>query len=109
MIRRPLRISSHRVLHELRYPHSTLWAPLREPTLYYSLYIGASKSRSISYLSSRTFTVELRSKGWHYWRTYGDKEDIKGPYSSMSSVTLMIARELKRELSKRDAAHALPE
>jgi hypothetical protein len=55
------------------------------------------------------FTVELRAKGWHYWPTYGDKADINGPYSSMASVTLMIARELKRELTKRDAVHVLPE
>ncbi len=56
-----------------------------------------------------TFSVELRAKGWHYWPTYGDKENVKGPYSSIASVTLMIARELKRELTKRDAVHALPE
>jgi hypothetical protein len=24
------------------------------------------------------FTVELRTKGWHFWRTYGDKSDMKG-------------------------------
>jgi hypothetical protein len=54
------------------------------------------------------FTVEKRAKGWHYWRTYGDKDDVKGPYSSTSSVSLMIARELKRELTKRDAVHELP-
>jgi hypothetical protein len=27
------------------------------------------------------FTVELRAKGWYFWRTYGDKTDTKGPYS----------------------------
>jgi hypothetical protein len=25
------------------------------------------------------FTVELRAKGWYFWRTYGDKSDTKGP------------------------------
>lgn len=48
------------------------------------------------------FTVELRQKGWFYWPTYGEKAEAKGPYSSMASVTLMIARELKREITKRD-------
>jgi hypothetical protein len=33
-----------------------------------------------------------------YWKTYGDKDDAKGSYYSPSSVTLMIARELKREI-----------
>ena len=53
------------------------------------------------------FTVELRSKGWHVWKTYGDKADAMGPYSSMASVTLMIARELKREITKRDAQFSM--
>lgn len=57
------------------------------------------------------YTVESRGGKWFYWRTarYGDKEHRKGPYGSMASVTLMIARELKRELTKRDTAHQLPE
>ena len=55
------------------------------------------------------WTVECRAKGWYFWRTYGDKTDAKGPYSSLSSVTLMIARNLKREVAKRDAVHQLPE
>jgi hypothetical protein len=49
------------------------------------------------------FTVELRPKGWYFWR------DTKGPYSSEASVTLMIARQLRREIVKRDAVHKLPE
>jgi hypothetical protein len=49
-----------------------------------------------------TFTVELREKGWFYWPTYGEKDEAKGPYGSMASVTLMIARELKREVTKRE-------
>ena len=53
--------------------------------------------------SLKEFTVERRTRGWFYWRTYGEKDDAKGPYSSMASVTLMIARELKREITKRDA------
>jgi hypothetical protein len=56
----------------------------------------------------KEFTVEYRPRGWFYWRTYGEKTDAKGPYSSVSSITLMIARELKREITTRDAAHQLP-
>jgi len=55
----------------------------------------------------KEFTVELRAKGWYYWRTYGDKDNVKGPYSTMASVTLMIARELKKEMVKRDAPYSL--
>ena len=55
------------------------------------------------------YTVELRTRGWFFWKTYGDKTDAKGPYSSPASVSLMIARQLKREFIKRDAVHALPE
>ena len=57
------------------------------------------------------YTVEGRADQWFFWKTarYGDKEERRGPYSSIASVTLMIAREMKREVSKRDAAHQLPE
>jgi hypothetical protein len=56
----------------------------------------------------KEFTVELRPKGWYFWRTYGDKNEAKGPYKNPTSVSLMIARELKREILKRDAVHQLP-
>ena len=55
------------------------------------------------------FTVELRGKGWYFWRTYGDKSDVNGPYRSEASVTLMIARQLRREIVKRDGVDKLPE
>jgi len=57
------------------------------------------------------FTVEHRDGKWYYWRTarYGDREERKGPYGSMASVTLMVARELKREIAKREERHQLPE
>ena len=56
------------------------------------------------------FTAENRGGKWYFWRTarYGDKEEKRGPYSSIASVTLMIARELKREIGKREHAHELP-
>ena len=48
-----------------------------------------------------SFTVEKKAKGWFFRKTYGD-DPWRGPYSSESSVCLMIARQLKRELVKRD-------
>ena len=53
-------------------------------------------------------TVELRAKSWYFWPTYGDKNQVTGPYSSDASVSLMIALGLKREVKKRDSVHALP-
>ena len=50
------------------------------------------------------FTVEKRPKGWFYKNTYSD-DDWHGPYGSETSVSLMIARQLKREITKRDAPY----
>ncbi len=47
------------------------------------------------------YTVEKRSRGWFYRRTYG-ADPWRGPYSSEASVTLMIARQLRKEVVKRD-------
>jgi hypothetical protein len=57
------------------------------------------------------YTVEGRGTQWYFWRTarYGDKEERKDPYSSLASVTLMIARQPRREVTRRDAVHQLPE
>jgi hypothetical protein len=54
------------------------------------------------------YTVEHKKDGWYFGRSarFGDKEDMKGPYATVSSVTLVIARELKREITKRDAPRA---
>lgn len=46
------------------------------------------------------WSVEKRPKGWYFSKTYG-KSDLHGPYSSAISVSLMIARELLRELTRR--------
>ena len=53
------------------------------------------------------FTVEWRPRGWFFTRTarFDDKSEWRGPYSSMASVSLMIARDLKREIAKRDAPY----
>lgn len=56
------------------------------------------------------FTVEYRvGKGWFYGRQYEKSQDFKGPYKSIPSVTLMVARQLRREIERRDAAFTLPE
>ena len=55
----------------------------------------------------KEFTVELRPRGWYFWRTYGEKSEAKGPYCSIASVTLMVARELQREIARRDAPYNL--
>jgi hypothetical protein len=47
------------------------------------------------------YTVERRAKGWYFRETYSDRE-WRGPYSSEISVCLIVARQLKRELVKRD-------
>ena len=57
------------------------------------------------------FTVEKKPKGWFYSRThrFGKAHEPKGPYRSLASVTLMIARELKREITKRDSPYSMEE
>src|SRR4051812_49106858 len=50
------------------------------------------------------FTVERRAKGWFFCRTAQDREQAAwhGPYASVASVTLMIARQLRKEVERRD-------
>ena len=49
------------------------------------------------------WSVEKRPTGWYFSKSayHGDKHDWRGPYSSEMSVTLMIARQLLREIKKR--------
>ena len=51
--------------------------------------------------------------GWlrYFGRTsrFGDVHAMKGPYSSERSVALMIARELIKEIVKRDSQNRLPD
>ena len=53
------------------------------------------------------YTVECRRDGWYFGRSarFGDREEMKGPYNSIASLTLVIARHLKQEIAKRDAPH----
>jgi hypothetical protein len=54
------------------------------------------------------WTAEQRGNGyWYYGDTYGDTpEQYRGPYSSMASVTLMIAREMTKEIVRRQSRMA---
>lgn len=54
------------------------------------------------------FTVEVRPRGYFYKMTYQD-DDWHGPYGSAVSVSLMVARQLLREITRRDAPHQLPQ
>jgi hypothetical protein len=55
------------------------------------------------------YTVECKKDGWYFGRSarFDDKEQMRGPYSSIASVTLVIARQLKREITNRDAPRAV--
>ena len=48
-----------------------------------------------------SYTVVRKPSGWFLRRTDYD-DPWKGPYSSETSVCLMVARMLKKELAKRD-------
>ena len=54
------------------------------------------------------WTVEKRPNGWYFSKSayHGDKHNWRGPYSTGMSVTLMIARELLKEIKKRHAPHS---
>jgi hypothetical protein len=49
------------------------------------------------------YTVISRPNGWYFKRTDYD-DDWRGPYASETSVCLMVARALKKELAKRDGS-----
>ena len=56
---------------------------------------------SSPYLASSAYSGALDFRHRFFKNSYGD-DDWHGPYSSETSVSLMIARQLKRELLKRD-------
>jgi hypothetical protein len=51
------------------------------------------------------YAVEHRSDGWYFGRQLGPREKYLGPYASVASVTLMIAKHLKKEVERRDIHH----
>jgi hypothetical protein len=49
------------------------------------------------------YSVEFRSgKGWYFGRQYDVGSAYRGPYRSVASVTLVIARQLRQEIERRD-------
>jgi hypothetical protein len=49
------------------------------------------------------YTVEFRAgRGWYFGRQYDLGGAYHGPYKSVASVTLVIARQLRREIERRD-------
>jgi len=55
------------------------------------------------------YTVERTHRGWYFGRTsrFGDLHALRGPYSSERSVALMSAREVLKEIEKRDASYSV--
>jgi hypothetical protein len=49
------------------------------------------------------WTVEKRADGWYFAKSANrhSKDDWRGPYRSDASVTMMIARQLRREIRDR--------
>jgi hypothetical protein len=50
-----------------------------------------------------TYNLEKRKDGWYFWKApfFTAEAKPKGPYSSIMSACIMIARELAREAAKR--------
>jgi hypothetical protein len=52
------------------------------------------------------YMVERRQNGWYFGRQFGPPRSYLGPYASIASVALMIARQIRKEVERRDAPHA---
>ena len=48
-----------------------------------------------------SWTIEKKARGWFISRTYSPATRL-GPYRSEESACLMIARQLRKELARRD-------
>jgi len=61
--------------------------------------ILTGKALRINYIQLSTYNIERRDGYFYYWRKPFFRLDVehKGPYSSLASVCLMIAREMIRE------------
>ena len=59
------------------------------------------KTRNV--IALPTYNIEKKGKFWFYWKTpfFTFEEEHKGPYSSLPSVCLIIARELLNEALRR--------
>jgi len=67
------------------------------------LFTGTGNRRRVYALQG--YTIQYRVRGWYYRRTDHD-EAWRGPYGSETSVCLMVAKQLKNELSRRDGLPA---
>ncbi len=67
----------------------------------FGAYYLMSRERYIYALTG--WTVEKREKGWYFtpWANRYNGADWRGPYSSEASVTMMIARQLRKEIVER--------
>lgn len=54
------------------------------------------------------YTVECRERGWYFGRHFDPASAYRGPYTSTASVTLSIARELRREIERRHRSSLQP-
>lgn len=54
------------------------------------------------------YTVELRDRGWYFGRQFDAVGQYRGPYGSIASVTLTIARHLRREIERRHGPSVTP-
>ena len=77
---------------------AALWHEVRKPNV------------ATGYTALADYTVERTCKGWYFGRTsrFGDMHAMKSPYSTERSVALIIARELIKEIVKRDTQNRLP-
>lgn len=50
-----------------------------------------------------TYNIEKRKNGWYFWKApfFTSEAVPKGPYGSIMSACMMIARELAREAGQR--------
>lgn len=48
------------------------------------------------------YSVERLDRGWYFGRQFDPTSGYRGPYASVASVTLSIARQLRREIERRD-------
>ena len=60
------------------------------------------KARSNRIMLS-TFNLEKRKDGWYFWKApfFTAEAEPKGPYGSITSACMMIARELAHEAAQR--------
>lgn len=48
-----------------------------------------------------SYSAEQRHDGWYFGHPFAAAGDYRGPYSSLASLTLVVARELRREIERR--------